>query len=228
MDYDKLILNSYNKIKMTFNIINTESGRKKNRNETLDLNVNGMKIIDQQTIADTFNEHFAMIADNIRKYIDNSQLNRYNNDVVNHIHFIKQAFENTYPNMESIVSTVKEMEQIVKSLKPKNSFGYDEISTKILKLSAPFIRSPINYICNKMLSQGVFPDRLKYATVIPLYKKGDRSDMSNYRPISLLTSFSKFLETIMQTRILTHLTKYNILSNNQYGFRKGLKTRCNL
>jgi hypothetical protein len=126
--------------------------------------------------------------------------------------------------MESIVLTVKEMEQIVKSLKPKNSFGYDEISTKVLKLSAPFISSPINYVCNKMLSQGVFPDRLKYATVIPLYKKGDRSYMSNYRPISLLNSFSKIFETIMQTRILTHLTKHNILSNNQYGFRKGLKT----
>jgi hypothetical protein len=191
MDYDKLILNSYNKIKTTWNIINTESGRKKNRNETLALDVNGMKIIDQQTIADTFNEHFATIADNIRKHIDNSQLNRYKNDVVNHIHFIKQAFENTYPNMESKVSTVKEMEQIIKSLKPKKSFGYDEISTKILKLSAPFISSSINYICNKMLSQGVFLDRLKYATVIPLYKKGNCSDMSNYRPISLLTSFSK-------------------------------------
>jgi hypothetical protein len=97
-------------------------------------------------VADTFNEHFATIADKIRKHIDNSQLNRYNNDVVIHTHFIKQAFENTYPNMESKVSTVKEIDQIIKSLKPKKSFGYDEISTKILKLSAPFISSPINYI----------------------------------------------------------------------------------
>ena len=224
MDYDKLILNSCNKIKTTWNIINTESGRMKKRNETLALNINGMKITDQQTIADTFNEHFATIADKIRKYVDNSQLNRFNNDGGNHIHFIKQAFDNTYPNMGNKVSTVKEIEQIIKSLKLKNSFGYDEISTKILKLSAPFISSPINYICNKMLSQGVFPDRLKYATVIPLHKKGDCSDMSNYRPISLLTSFSKIFETIMHIRILNHITKYNILSNNQYGFRKGLKT----
>ena len=48
-------------------------------------------------------------------------------------------------------------------------------------------------------------------------------DMSNYRPISLLTSFSKIFETIMHIRILNHLTKYNILSNSQYGFRKVLK-----
>jgi hypothetical protein len=93
-----------------------------------------MKIIDQQTIADTFNEHFVTIADKIRKHIDNSQLNRYKIDVVNHIHFIKQ----TFPNMDSNFSTVKEIEQIIKSLKPKKSFGYDKISTKIFETQCPF------------------------------------------------------------------------------------------
>jgi hypothetical protein len=111
-----------------------------------------------------------------------------NNDVDNHIQFINHAFDNPFPNMENKYSTIKEIEQIINSLKTKNSFGYDRISKKILKLSAPFISSPINYICNRLLSQGVFPDRLKYTTVIPLHKKGDRKNMSNYRPVSLLTS----------------------------------------
>jgi fructose-1,6-bisphosphatase/inositol monophosphatase family enzyme len=75
-----------------------------------------------------------------------------------------------------------------------------------------------------MLSHGVFPDRLKYATVIPLLKKGDRRNMSHYRPVSLLTSFSKIFETVMLTRISTHFSKYNILSSEQYGFRTGLRT----
>jgi hypothetical protein len=75
-----------------------------------------------------------------------------------------------------------------------------------------------------MLSQGVFPYRLKYATVIPLHKKGDRRNMSNYRPVSLLTPFSKIFETIMLTRISTRFSKYNILSSEQYGFRAGLRT----
>jgi hypothetical protein len=126
--------------------------------------------------------------------------------------------------MENKYSTIKEIEQIINSLKTKNSFSYDGISTKILKLSAPFISSPINYICNRMLSQGVFQDRLKYATVIPLHRKGDRRIMSNYRPISLLTSFSKIFETIMLTRISTHFSKYNILGIEKYGFRAGLRT----
>jgi hypothetical protein len=75
-----------------------------------------------------------------------------------------------------------------------------------------------------MLSQGVFPDRLKYAKVIPLLKKGDRKNMSYYRPVSLLTSFPKIFETVMLTRISTYFSKYNILSSEQYGFRTGLRT----
>jgi exoribonuclease II len=74
-----------------------------------------------------------------------------------------------------------------------------------------------------MLFRGVFPDRLKYAIIKPLHKNGDRCDVSKYRPVSLLTSFSKIFETLMQGRILKHLTKYNILSIEQYGFRLGLR-----
>jgi Notch-like protein len=147
-----------------------------------------------------------------------------NNDVDNHIQFINHAFDNPFPNMENKCSTIKETEQIINSLKTKNSFGYDGISTKMLKLSAPFLSSPINYICNRMLSQGVFPDRLKYATVIPLHKEGDRRNMLKYRPVSLLTSFSKMFETVTLTRISTHFSKYNILSSEQYGLRAGLGT----
>jgi Notch-like protein len=112
--------------------------------------------------------------------------------------------------MESKYTTIKEIEQIINSLKTKNSYCYREIYSRILKLSAPFISSPINYICNRMLIQGVFPDTLKYATVIPLYKRGDRGNMSNYRPVSLLISFSKIFETVRQKRILLHLSKCKI------------------
>ena len=72
-------------------------------------------------------------------------------------------------------------------MKPKNSHGYDEVSVRILKMSAPFILSPVIYIFNIMLSKGIFPDRLKYSVVKPLYKKGKSSvisDFSSYRPIS--------------------------------------------
>ena len=75
-----------------------------------------------------------------------------------------------------------------------------------------------------MLFWGVFPDRLKYAIIKPIHKSDDTCEVSNYRPISLLTSFSKIFEMIMQRRILKHLTKYDILSTEQYGFRVGYRT----
>jgi hypothetical protein len=71
----------------------------------------------------------------------------------------------------------------------KDFHGYDGISTKILKLSIPYISSSLTYICNLMISTGVFPTRLKFAEIKLLYKKGEMANISNYRPISLLTSF---------------------------------------
>ena len=95
---------------------------------------------------------------------------------------------------------------------------------KVHKISCPFISSPVNYICNKMLFWGVHTDRLKYAIIKPLHKNDDKCEVSNYRPVSLLTSFSKIFEMVMQRRILKHLTKCNILSTEQFGFRLGLRT----
>ena len=97
-------------------------------------------------------------------------------------------FKNTSP---------KEIEKIINSLKIQESSGYDEVSTKILKSSAPFISSPLGYICNKSMLSGTFPTRLKYAIVKPLLKKGDKENIANYRPISSLTSFSKVFERII-------------------------------
>ena len=105
--------------------------------------------------------------------------NRYS-----HNHFMEKAYNKPYPSTEYKCTTTKETEQIILSLKTKKSYGYDDISTKILKISCPFISSPINYICNKMLFWGIFPDRLKYS-IKPIYKSDDTYEIANYRPISL-------------------------------------------
>ena len=66
---------------------------------------------------------------------------------------------------------------------------------------------------------GIFPDRLKYAIVKPLFKNGDKSDVSNYRPISLLPAFSKVLEKVTYVRIFQHFPNYSVLIDEQFGFR---------
>lgn len=83
----------------------------------------------------------------------------------------------------------KEMKKIIKSVKSENAFGYDEISTKLLKVCSPLINSPLNHICNKLLSPIIFPDHLKCSVIKPLFKKVNRNNISNCRPISLLTPF---------------------------------------
>jgi hypothetical protein len=117
-----------------------------------------------------FNEYFITIAENVKRQSKNNFINDDNDTMDSHTCFMEQTFTNPYPSMEWICTTTEEIERIIKSLKIKNSCGYDEISTKILKISSPFKSSPINYICNEMLFWGVFPDRLKYATIKPPHK----------------------------------------------------------
>jgi hypothetical protein len=81
----------------------------------------------------------------------------------------------------SIKKVTQEILSIIRSIKTKNSSGY-EISTKLLKISADYICSPLTYICNKSVLTGILPERLKYSTIKPLYKKGDKN-----RPIQLQT-----------------------------------------
>ena len=69
-----------------------------------------------------------------------------------------------------------------------------------------------------------FPDRLKYSEVQPLFKKGEKTEITNYRPISLLPSFSKIIEKIIHKRLISYLTENNILANEQFGFRKNSTT----
>jgi len=103
------------------------------------------------------------------------------------------CINNPFDNITWKYVSTQEVKRVISSLKNSNSAGYDEITTRLLKFSTPYIISPLTYICNSALNTGVFPNRLKYATVTPIHKKGDTNSMSNYRPISLLTAFPKIL-----------------------------------
>jgi hypothetical protein len=80
------------------------------------------------------------------------------------------------------------------------------------------------HIFNASLKSGVFPDKIKIAKVRPLYKKGDRHEVCNYRPISILSVFSKILEKLVYNRLISFVTKHTILTDVQNGFRKNKST----
>ena len=95
---------------------------------------------------------------------------------------------------------------------------------RVIKHSFHLISAPLANIINLSLQKGIFPDKLKIAKVIPIYKADDPSHFTNYRPISLLSNFSKFFEKVMYNRMIEFAEQYNILYRCQFGFRKNYST----
>ena len=95
----------------------------------------------------------------------------------------------------------------VLSLKTKTSSGYDDVSSKLMKNTIYHISTLLTHIINLSLMTGVFPEQLKIAKVIPVYKASDTNILNNYRPISLLPAFSKLLEKIMYNKVILFLLK---------------------
>jgi hypothetical protein len=102
--------------------------------------------------------------------------------------------------------------------------GHDNIGNKIIKMCSPGIAKSFASLCNFSLVRGEFPSELKTSNVITVFKKEDRQLKENYRPVSLLVSFSKILEKIVFIRLYDFLENINYFSNHQSGFRPGDST----
>lgn len=119
---------------------------------------------------------------------------------------------------------VMEVSGIILQLKSGKSTGTDGIDNTLLKLIKDGILHPLTFIINLSLKTGVFPEIWKVALVAPIFKGGCKKDPGNYRPISLLCSFSKILEKVMNKRLSNYLEVKGILSSLQFGFRTGKNT----
>ena len=116
--------------------------------------------------------------------------------------------------------TLSEVLNTLLKLKQSGSRDLDGIDSKILKISAYAITDTLTYIYNLCIDKSHFPKKLKQAKVIPLHKSGDRANPSNYRPISLLSVLSKPLERHVQSHLHSHLKTYDLINENQSGFRE--------
>ena len=112
----------------------------------------------------------------------------------------------------------EEIKIIISSLKNGKAVGPYSIPVYLLKLISEYIAIPLCDIRNYSFVNGIFPDWMKLAKVILLYKKNSPEIPSNYRPIFLLSVFSKLVEKLMHTRLYTFLEKYDILHSLQFGF----------
>ena len=110
--------------------------------------------------------------------------------------------------------------EVLNNLKQKLSCGHDGISLRLLKASKNVICKPLTLIINQTLTSDIFPDTQNIAKIIPLFKKGDRTLLENYRPISILPAISKHFERIMFNQIHSNFSTPNLFYSGQYGFRR--------
>ncbi|CAH1998295.1 unnamed protein product [Acanthoscelides obtectus] len=110
------------------------------------------------------------------------------------------------------------------SLKYRKSPGFDGIKSEHLKIIAEDITEPLTYLINKCFESGIYPSILKKGNIIAIHKSGTKTDVNNYRPISIISSVAKVFEKVLSTRMIRYLTKFKILSENQYGFTEGKAT----
>ena len=119
-----------------------------------------------------------------------------------------------------------EITEIICSWNSKMSAGPDDIPIQILKPLAPFIAPSLSALFNKSISECALPQEWKLANITPIPKSNRLSEVTNYRPISLLSVTSKICEKFISSILLDHLDDHNILSDSQWGFREGRST-CN-
>ena len=118
--------------------------------------------------------------------------------------------------------------KLLKDLNPSKATGPDSIPGKLLKEAASELAPALSIIFQTSIDQGQIPDDWKSAKIAPVYKKGDRSQPSNYRPISLTSICCKVIEHIIHSSVITHLENHHILSDHQHGFRKRRSTETQL
>ena len=121
-------------------------------------------------------------------------------------------------NFKPITETV--VDKIITNLNSKTSFGHDGISTLVFKSIKNIIIKPLTIIINRTLKKGIFPKKLKIAKVVPIYKAGDNTMFTNYRPISLLPAASKVFERAIHDQLYSYFEDNHLFCKSQYGFRK--------
>jgi hypothetical protein len=116
----------------------------------------------------------------------------------------------------------------LEKLRMDKATGADNLLSKFLKEITNEISYPLTVVLSKSFEEGLIPEDWKLANVSPVFKKGSRGQVGNYRPISLTSQICKIFESIMRDAIIQHLEKNNLLSNAQHGFRRGRSCLTNL
>jgi hypothetical protein len=130
-------------------------------------------------------------------------------------------------NVDSVdFFTEEKVFEVMKNLKDKSSYGFDNIPVKVLRDAHQILAKPYHKLLNKIYNQNIIPEQWKTSRILPLHKKGKKNLIENYRPISNLCAGSKMFEKLILTRILEieEQAGISLTGDNQHGFKKGRST----
>ena len=211
--YHLILTQNKNNIRKSWAIIKEVINKNKSKSNCFKkFLINNQIITENDKIVEAFNKYYVNLGSSLAKKIP---LNEKDPTV-----FIKHSVCSTiYINEVSS----NELIIIINSLKD-TSPGWDDIHAKVVKQTYQSYLKPLLHLCNLSLTKGIFPKELKIAKILPLFKSGDNKLICNFRPISVLPLFSKIFEKIMYSRVMSFITKHNILFNGQFGFRKNHNT----
>lgn len=205
---NKYINKAKNKCLATWNIINGKNS-KCTKNIIKRLNVNNILVDDPVDIAREFNDHFINLTNKVYTLSRKADLR-----------LLKQNSSTFFlsPTDEH------EVKKIIKSLNNTNSTGYDEIPTNIIKVCSDELAPILAQLINLSFEHAIFPSTFKRSIVKPMFKKDDKQDLQNYRPITLIPVLSKVWENVLHSRLMSFTTKFQVIRPEQHGFQKGKST----
>lgn len=203
------LLTSQNKNKAMWGIIKEKTNSLKHRtHENLVLNVQNENVTSPVRVAETFNKHYLNI-------------NCSNSNTFPPNHPCTKTLSNSFYLGNVTESDVK---KAILQIKRNNTSGYDDIPGSLMVHCVDEFVPPLTFLVNQSYSEGRFPESLKLAVIKPIYKKGGKTCVSNYRPIALLSVVSKIFESLICKRIYNFFEKFNVINCNQHGFRKNRST----
>ena len=189
--------------------------KNKNKNST-SFTIDGVRTTDPVLISRTFCTYYSSVVGNLKK-----SMTIFGN-------LIWREPGNNFIQTDSAFklapTTAGEVFCSIKKLKKTKSTGLDNIPTVLLRDCADSLCSPLSYLINMSFSTGQFPTEWKKSKVSPIYKNGPKSNIENYRPISVIPAISKVIEKIVHSQLYGYMEQNNLLCDQQFGFRKKRST----
>ncbi len=216
--YSNLINTNKGNTGALWKTLNDISSRKSHSSPSC-IEANGVSHTDPKSIAESLNDHFSSIGSKLATKIRNLYPNR--NSIRQSNKFCKNEFV-FQPIEESYVYGV------LNNLKTNKAIGLDKISARLLKDSSTVMTPNLTRLYNRSLASSTFPSTWKSGTVTAIFKSGDQSNASNYRPITILPTISKVLEKAVHSQVYRYLIDNKILTPRQFGFRPKLSTEIAL